>query len=140
MPHVKQSACSTAARTWANTTFASHLIRLGNVSKYSVHHAHKHAVLERVSRVLDDGNDVRAGLGHVNQVSAGTVRKLNRVHAPRRPCNVRDVRNSGAGGCAQVKHLRRGMPHDEQAADTFQPRNIVRVDRCYQKYGYCFFP
>lgn len=79
---------------------STHLIRLGNVSEYGVDHAYEHPILERVSRVLDDGDDVRAGLGHVDQVSPGTVSKLYSVHAPGRSNNVRDVRYSGSRSCA----------------------------------------
>lgn len=84
-----------------------HLIRLGDVGKDSIHHAHQHTILERVSRVLDDGDDVGTGLGHVDQVSSGTVGKLYRVHASRWSHDVRHVRNSCSGGCSKVEHLKR---------------------------------
>ena len=41
----------------------SHLVGLGNVRKHTVHLANQHSVLERVARVLDDGDNVGALLG-----------------------------------------------------------------------------
>jgi len=49
------------------------LIRLGDVGENRVHHAHQHAVLVRMASVLDDGYDVGALLGHVDQIATGSV-------------------------------------------------------------------
>lgn len=59
----------------------THLIRLRDISEYTVHHADQHAVLKRVSCILDDGNDVCAGFGHVDQVSSRSVGELDGVNA-----------------------------------------------------------
>ena len=54
---------------------------LSDVCEDGVYHAHEHPVLERMPGVLDDGDDVGAGLGHVDQVAAGAVRELDGVDA-----------------------------------------------------------
>lgn len=46
------------------------LVRLGNICENDVHHRHEHAILLRMSCVLDDRNDVRTLLGHVDEVTA----------------------------------------------------------------------
>ena len=40
---------------------------------------HQHSVLVRVPGVLDDGHDVHALLGHVDEIAAGAVRELHCV-------------------------------------------------------------
>ena len=45
------------------------LIRLGDVGKHAVDHAHEHSVLHRVPRVLDNRDDVRSVRGHVDEIS-----------------------------------------------------------------------
>lgn len=86
-------------------TLVLHLVRLGDVGEYSVHHSNEHAVLERVSCILDDRDDVRTRLGHVDQVPSGAVGKFHRVNAARRPYDIGDMRNSGACCRTQVQHL-----------------------------------
>lgn len=85
--------------------FLPHLIRLGDVGENGVHHSHEHTVLERVSRVFDDRDDVGARLGHVDQVAPGTMRKLYSVDAPRRPHDIRNVRDSRASSCTKIQYL-----------------------------------
>lgn len=84
---------------------ASYLIRLGNIRENRVDHAHEHTILKRVSRVLDDGDDVRPRLRHVDEVSTGTVSKLHRVNAPGWPHDVGNVRDSGPGSCTKIQNL-----------------------------------
>lgn len=48
----------------------SGLIRLRNVGKDDVDHADEHAVAERVTSVLDDGDDVCAVCSHGDQITA----------------------------------------------------------------------
>lgn len=81
------------------------LIRLGNVGKDTVDHRHEHAVLHRMTGILDDGNDVRSVLGHVDQVSARSVRELDGVDVSSRTDNVGNVGNRGSGGSTQVQNL-----------------------------------
>lgn len=56
------------------------LVRLGNVGEDGVDHGDKHTVLERVTGVLDNGDDVGAVSGHVDKVTAGTVGELDSVN------------------------------------------------------------
>lgn len=55
------------------------LVRLGNIGEDAVDHGDEHAVLQRVTGVLDNGDDVGAVSGHVDKVTAGTVGELNSV-------------------------------------------------------------
>ena len=55
------------------------LVGLGDVGEDAVDHGHEHAVLVRVTGVLDDGHHVGALLRHVDQVAAGPVGELNGV-------------------------------------------------------------
>ncbi len=55
------------------------LVGLGDVGEDRVDHADDHAILVRMAGVLDDGNDVRAFLGDVEEVSARAVRELDCV-------------------------------------------------------------
>lgn len=56
------------------------LVGLSNVGEDAVDHGHKHAVPQRVARVVDDRDYVRPVLRHVHQVPAAAVAELNRVH------------------------------------------------------------
>lgn len=78
------------------------LVRLGNVCKNDVHHRHKHAILLRMSCILDDRNDVCTLLRHVNEVTAGSLGKFNRINSASRANQVRDVRHSCTGSGSQV--------------------------------------
>ena len=55
------------------------LVRLRHVREDRVHHPHQHAVLQRVTRILDDRNDVRSRLRYVEKIAARTMRKFNGV-------------------------------------------------------------
>ena len=74
------------------------LVGLRDVGEDGVHHADEHAVLLRVARLLDDGDDVGALLGHVDEVTAGAVRELNAVDDTLGADDVRAVGHGGAGG------------------------------------------
>lgn len=45
------------------------LIGLGHVGEDDIHHTYKHPVLVRMSRVLDDRDDVCALLGYIDQIT-----------------------------------------------------------------------
>lgn len=49
------------------------LIWLSNISEDAVDHADQHSVLERVTSVLNDGDDVCAMGGHVDQITTRTM-------------------------------------------------------------------
>lgn len=75
------------------------------LSEDEVDHVDQHAVLEGLSGVLDNGDDVGAARGHVDQVTAGTMRKLDRVHGAGRSDNVGNVGDGGTRGGTQVEGL-----------------------------------
>ena len=70
--------------------------------------------------VLDDGDDVGAAGGHVDQVAARAVRELDGVDGAGGADDVGDVRYRGAGGGTEVEHLGAGLHVDaiETAEDT----------------------
>eukprot|EP00187_Rhodella_violacea_P000629 CAMPEP_0174894032 /NCGR_PEP_ID=MMETSP0167-20121228/8739_1 /TAXON_ID=38298 /ORGANISM="Rhodella maculata, Strain CCMP736" /LENGTH=256 /DNA_ID=CAMNT_0016132999 /DNA_START=128 /DNA_END=894 /DNA_ORIENTATION=+ len=79
------------------------LVWLGNVREDDVDCADEHAVPQRMPRVLDDGDDVRAALGHLDEVAAGAVRELDGVDDAVGADEVGDVGDGGAGGRAEVE-------------------------------------
>lgn len=81
------------------------LVRLGDIRKDGVDHGDKHSVLVRVTGILNDGHDIGALLGHVQKLTARTVRKLDGVDSPSGPHEVGNVRNSGTRGGAEIEHL-----------------------------------
>ena len=94
------------------------LVRLRDVGEHAVDHAHEHPVLEGVAGVLDDGDDVRAALGHVEQIPAGTVREFHGVHVPLGTDDVGHVGDGRAGRGAEVQDL--GAGFDPYVVDTPQ--------------------
>ena len=88
------------------------LIGLGNVSENAVHHIDEHAVLQGVAGILNDGDNVGAGLGHVDEVTAGTVGEFHGVHNTLGAHNVRNMGHSGTRGGTQVQHLLAGAHPD----------------------------
>jgi len=85
------------------------LIGLGDIGKDGVDHAEQHAVLERVSGVFDNGNNVGALLGDAEQVASGAVGEFDRVDRARGTDNVAHVRDRGARSGAQIEHLGAGV-------------------------------
>ena len=55
--------------------------------------------------VFDDGNNVGPLLGHVEQVPAAPVGKLDRVHHALGPDDVRHVGHGGSAGRPEVENL-----------------------------------
>ena len=81
------------------------LIGLCHIGKDTIDHAHEHAVLERVARIFNDGNDIGAGLGHVDEVPTGTVREFHGIDGTRGAHNVTHVTDRRSGGSANVQDL-----------------------------------
>jgi hypothetical protein len=81
------------------------LIGLGNIGKDAVDHADEHAVLEGVTGILDDGDDVCAVGGHVDKVTAGAVGELDGEDGTLGTDNVGNVGNTGTGGGTEVQDL-----------------------------------
>lgn len=75
------------------------------LSEDEVDHIDKHAVLQGLSSVLDDGDDIGTARGHVDQVTAGTMREFDSVNGARRPDNIGNVRDGSTGGGTQVEGL-----------------------------------
>lgn len=82
------------------------LVGLGNVGKDTVDHGHEHTVAERVSGVLDNGDDVGTVGSHANQVTARAVGELNGIDVSGRSDNIGDVTDGGTAGGTKVKDLR----------------------------------
>lgn len=81
------------------------LIGLSNIGEDAVDHADQHAVLERVTGVLDNGNDVCAVGSHVDQITTGAVRELDGKHGALGANNIGNVRHTGTRGSTKVEHL-----------------------------------
>lgn len=59
------------------------LIGLRNISEDDINHGDEHAVLVWVTGILNDGDDVGSLLGHVDEITTGSVRELNGVDETR---------------------------------------------------------
>jgi len=57
----------------------SRLIRLCNVGEYYIHHSYEHSVSLRITCIVNYGDNVGSLLGHVNEISATTLRKFHGV-------------------------------------------------------------
>ena len=58
-----------------------------------------------MASVFDDGNNVCAMSGHVDEVTAGAVREFDSKDCAFRPDYVRNVRDRCARGSAKVKNF-----------------------------------
>lgn len=81
------------------------LIWLGNICEDNVDHWHKHSIFLWMSGVLDDWNDVGSLLGHVDEVSAGSLGELDGVDASLWANQVGDVGNGCSGSSTKVENL-----------------------------------
>lgn len=81
------------------------LIGLSNIGKDAVNHANQHAVLERVTGILNDGDDVCAVGSHVDEITAGAVGELDSEDGTLGADNVSNVGHTGSGGGTEVKDL-----------------------------------
>ena len=89
------------------------LIRLSHIGKDAVHHTNQHAVLERVSGILNDGNDVGAGLGHFDEITAGALRKFHGIDSSTRSNDhVTDVTDQCSSSSSNVKNLETWLDPD----------------------------
>ena len=88
------------------------LIRLGNVSEDDIDHANEHAVAERVTGVLDDGDNVGTVGSHANQVTARTVGELDSIDSSSRSNNISDVADGGTAGRSEIEDLGTGLHED----------------------------
>jgi len=88
------------------------LVGLGNIGKDDINHGDEHAVAERVTGILNDGDDVGTVSGHADQITTGTVRELDSVDVTGGTDNISDVRDGGTGGGTKVKNLGTGLDVD----------------------------
>lgn len=93
-------------------THDTRLVGLRNVGEDDIDHADQHAVAQRVSGILDDGDDVGAVSRHADQVTAGTVGELDGVDGSSRPDNVRNVADRGTAGGTEIQDLGAGAHVD----------------------------
>lgn len=96
------------------------LVGLGNIGKDAVDHADEHAVLERVTGILDNGDDVCAVSGHVDQIATTAVGELDGVDGTGGTDNVSNVGDGSTGGSTEVEDLAAGAHEDvlETTEDT----------------------
>ena len=55
------------------------LVGLSDVGKDGVDHGDEHSVLVGVTGILNDGDDIGALLGHVDEIASGSVGELNGI-------------------------------------------------------------
>lgn len=69
------------------------LIRLSDIGKDNVDHREKHAVLVRVTGILNDGDNVGSLLGHVDEITTRSVREFDSVDSSLRSNYISNVGN-----------------------------------------------
>jgi hypothetical protein len=92
------------------------LVGLGNIGEDDIDHTDEHAVLEGLTGVLNDGHDVGALLGHVGQVTAGTVGELHGIDHTLGADHVGHVGDGSTAGTTEVEDLAAGL--DGHVGDT----------------------
>jgi hypothetical protein len=88
------------------------LVRLGNVGEDDINHGDEHAVTERVTGILDNGDNVGTVSSHANQVTARAVGELNSIDVTSGADNISDVRDGGTAGTTNVEDLGTGLHID----------------------------
>jgi hypothetical protein len=92
-----------------------------------------------MSGVLDDGDDVGAASGHVDEITAGTVGELDSVDCASRSDNIGNVGDGRARGSTEVKDLGTRLHVDglETAEDTSSQLGAERVPDAVFGLGSC---
>lgn len=88
------------------------LVRLGNVGKDDIDHGDEHAVAERVTGILNNGDNIGTVSSHADQVTAGTVGELNGVDVTGGADDISNVGNGGTAGTTDVEDLGAGLHVD----------------------------
>jgi hypothetical protein len=88
------------------------LVGLGNVGKDTVDHGDEHSVSERVTGILNNGDDVGAVLGHVDKITARSVGEFDGVDVSGRANEIGDVTDGGTRGSTKVEDLGTGVHVD----------------------------
>ena len=94
------------------------LVGLGNIGKDAVNHSDEHSVLERVSGILNNRNNICSKLGNSQEITSRTVGEFNSVNSSFLSNNIRNVRDRGSGSGTNVKNLRSRL--DPDVIDTTQ--------------------
>jgi hypothetical protein len=81
------------------------LVRLGNVGEDNVDHGDEHTVAQRVTGVLNNGDDIGAVSSHADQVTARTVGEFDSVDVSGRSNDISDVTDGCTAGGTKVEHL-----------------------------------
>jgi hypothetical protein len=71
------------------------LIGLRNIGEDAVNHANQHTVLERVTSVLDNWDNVCAVCSHVDEITSRTVGELDSENGALRANDISNVRHTG---------------------------------------------
>jgi len=71
------------------------LIGLRNIGEDAVNHANQHTVLERVTSVLDNWDNVCAVCSHVDEITSRTVGELDGEDGALRANDISNVRHTG---------------------------------------------
>jgi hypothetical protein len=82
------------------------LIGLSNIGEDDVDHADEHAVLEGITGIINDRDDVSTALSHVDKITTRTERELNGVDHTLGTDKIRDVGDGSTGSTTEVKNLR----------------------------------
>ena len=83
------------------------LVWLSDISENDIDHGDQYSVFCRVSGIFDDGDNVGSLLGHVDEISSGSVGELDGVDGTLGSDNVSDVRNRGTTSdmCVNISTL-----------------------------------
>jgi hypothetical protein len=86
-------------------THDASLIRLCNISEDTVHHTAQHAVLQRVSGILNDRDDVGALFGNVDEITTRAGGELDGVNTTILSYDIGAVGHGGSRSGTEVQQL-----------------------------------
>lgn len=81
------------------------LIGLSDISENDIDHPDEHAVLVGMTGIFDDGDDIGALLGHVDQITTRSVGELHGVDAALWAHNIGHMGHRGSRGTSKVQDL-----------------------------------
>ena len=89
------------------------LVGLGNIHEDAVDEpGDEHAVLQGVTGILEDGDNVGATLGHLLKVATAALRELNGVDDTLGADKIGNVGDGGTAGSSEVQHGGAGLHAD----------------------------
>lgn len=115
------------------------LVGLGNIGEDGIDHGHDHAVLQGLTGVLNDGNDVGALGGHADQVATGAGRELDGVDEAGRTDDIGNVGDGSTRGTTEIEDLGAGAEvHPvETTDDTSRKLGAEGVPHAVLDLGVC---